>query len=262
MPLAEIVGVRIHFRLDGPPGFPVVMLSNSLGTNLSMWEPQVEALCAHYRILRYDTRGHGQTDTPPGPYTIEQLAEDAVALLDYLEIENVTFCGLSMGGMIAMLLGRTSPGRLDGLVLANTSAKIGSPESWDARIALVNENGMEAITSQVIERWFTPDFRLASPDTVNRSERMLRQNNPLGYVACCAAIRDTDQRKGLEEIKVPTLVISGARDAVTPPLEGETLASRIPGATHVVLDAAHLSNLEQSQHFNEAALSFLKDVYA
>src|SRR2546425_8728536 len=192
MPFATIAGARIHYLLEGPAGSHVLMLSNSLGTNFSMWDAQAREFNKHFRILRYDTRGHGQSSVTPGPYSIERLAKDVIALLDALDLDRVHFCGLSMGGMIGMWLGVNAPERLSKLVLCNTAAKIGTSEFWKARIDAVQKNGMKAVASAVVERWFSPAFRQKSPATISSTLKMIESANPDGYAACCAAIRDFD----------------------------------------------------------------------
>src|SRR5437762_2495109 len=259
MPFLDLAGVRVHYRIDGPDAAPVVMLSNSLGTNLAMWESQLPSFTTRYRVLRYDTRGHGESAVTSGPYTIEQLARDALALLDALEIERMNFCGLSMGGMIGQWLGARSPGRLTKLVLSNTTAKIGSPETYNARIDTVRNGGMVAITDAVLARWFTPAFMTASPTAVARVRSMLNATPPGGYIACCEAIRDMDQREIVAAISVPTLVIAGTHDVPTPPTDARFLADRIKGARYVELPAAHLSNIEAAPAFTSALTEFLND---
>lgn len=245
------------YMLSGPADVPLLMFSNSLGTNLRMWEPQAAALENKFRILRYDTRGHGRSLNSPGPYTIEQLGRDVLELLDRLEIGQVSFCGLSMGGMIGMWLGIHAPERLRRLVLANTGAKIGTAELWNTRIAAVERGGMAALTQATLERWLTAEFRAKSPETVARVREMLETTPAAGYAACCAAIRDCDLREDIAAIRVPTLVIAGARDPATPAADGRFAAERIGGARYAELDSAHLSNLEQTGRFNQELAEFL-----
>lgn len=248
---------RIHYALEGQSGAPVLVFSNSLGTNYSMWDAQTVAFAKKFRVLRYDTRGHGQSSQTPGPYSIEQLAKDVLALLDALDLKRVSFCGLSMGGMIGMWLGVNAAERLSHLVLCNTGAKIGTTEAWNARIDAVEKSGMSAIASAVVDRWFTPAFREKAPVTVAGILKMLEGTNPSGYAACCAAVRDFDFREQLSKIHKPTLVISGARDPATPPSDGRFLAQRIPAAKYVELNAAHLSNIEDAELFTHELGVFL-----
>jgi 3-oxoadipate enol-lactonase len=256
MPFIEIGKLRAHYELTGNDK-PVLVLSNSLGTNFSMWDPQMPELQRHFRILRYDTRGHGQSSVTPGDYTIEQLGRDALDLMDSLSIERVHFCGLSMGGMIGMRLAIHAPDRVHRLVLCNTAARIGTKEIWNARIATVRRDGMQSIAAAVIERWFTPEFRASNPEKVAPPQRMLENTSPEGYAACCAAIRDMDQCEVVAQIKAPTLVIYGKSDPVIPIPDAHFLAERIPGATEQALAAAHLSNIEQSDAFTKAVGDFL-----
>lgn len=252
-------GCRLHWRLDGPQGAPVLLLSNSLGTNMDMWAPQMPALTQHFRVLRYDSRGHGLSDAPAGPYSIDLLGRDAVGLLNVLGIEKVRFAGLSKGGMVGQWLGANAPDRLSHLVLCNTAAEMSPPDPWNARIALVKAQGMGAIVNGVVERWFTEPFRTAHPEAIAPITAMLHATPVEGYTACCAAVRDMDQRTSLPRITVPTLVIGGRQDPATPIAKSLELAALIPGAGLVELDAAHLSNIEQAEAFTAALLSFLKD---
>jgi 3-oxoadipate enol-lactonase len=249
--------VRLHYLLEGRPGAPVLVLSNSLGTNLSMWEPQMPALLEKFQVLRYDGRGHGQSSVTPGPYNIAQLAGDVAALMDYLEIGRAHFCGLSMGGMIGMWLGTHLGRRLDRLVLSNTAAKIGTTDGWNARIARVQGEGMAAIVPGVVDVWFTRDFQNYAQLQVGRVRDMLLTSPPQGYVANCAAVRDMDQRDAIAAVAVPTLVIAGRHDTSTPPEAGRFVADKIPGARFVELNAAHLSNWEVAQAFTSQLLNFL-----
>ena len=257
MPFADLADVRLHYQFDGPIGAPVLVLSNSLGTDLAMWEAQMQQLTRDHRVLRYDTRGHGQSATTPGPYSVEQLGRDVLALLDHLALERVTFCGLSLGGMTGMWVGAHAPARIARLVLANTTARIASPDSYKARIDIVNASGMAAISDAVLVRWFTPAFIAREPAIVAAVKAMLERTPPAGYVASCAAVRDMDQRDEVQAIAAPTLVIVGAHDGPTPPADGRFLADRIPGARLIELDAAHLSNIEAAPAFNAALASFL-----
>lgn len=259
MPFAQLADVRLHYQLDGDPRLPVLMLCNSLGTTLEMWAPQMPAFLAHFRVLRYDTRGHGQSEVTPGEYSIAQLGNDALALLDHLGIERVSFCGLSMGGMTGMWLGVHHPLRIWRLVLANTGAKVGDPSTWAARFDAVRKGGMAAITPSVLDRWFTARYQKLTPAEVDKVRAMLLATSPDGYIANGAAVRDMDQRADLERIKLPTLVIGGTHDGSTPPELGRAVAQAIEGARYVELDAAHLSNWEQAGAFTATVLSFLLD---
>lgn len=250
---------KLHYQIEGVSEAPLLVLSNSLGTTLDMWSPQMPALLEHFRVLRYDTRGHGQSEVTPGPYTIAQLGADVVALLNHLQIERAHFCGLSMGGMTGMWLGIHASDRIDKLVLCNTSAAIGVPEMWNARIAQVRQDGMQSVIPAVLQRWFTADFLSHAPAQVERVKAMLASTSVEGYVANCAAVRDMDQRSALSQIKRPTLVIAGRHDMSTPPEHGEFIAKAIAGARYVELNAAHLSNWEVAQSFTQQLLTFLTD---
>lgn len=258
MPFADLSDIRLHYRFDGPVDASVLVFSNSLGADLAMWEAQMPELMRNHRILRYDTRGHGQSAVTPGPYTIERLGRDVVALLDHLELDRAMFCGLSLGGMTGMWLGIHAPSRIARLVLANTAARIAPPDLWNARIDKVNAGGMAAVSDAVLARWFTPAFIAREPAILASMKAMMERTPPAGYVACCAAVRDMDQRGEVAAIAAPALVIVGMQDASTPPADGRFLAERIAGAKLVELDAAHLSNIEAAAGFNDALAAFLQ----
>jgi 3-oxoadipate enol-lactonase len=257
MPFAEISGGCIHYRMDGQPDAPALLLSHSLGADLSMWDRQVAALAPSFKILRYDCRGHGRSLVTPGPYSIELLGRDVVRLLDRLGISRVHFCGLSMGGMVGMWLGAHEPARVDRLVLANTAAQLGPPAVWDTRMAAVRQGGMSSVAGTIIERWFTPTFRARCSAEVEAVRQTILAVPPNGYISCCTALRDMDLRAELVSIRSPTLVIAGRDDPATPPEAGRAIASAIQGARYVELPAAHLSNIEAAAVFNTAALDFL-----
>jgi len=223
-----------------------------------MWDRQMPVLLRQFRVLRYDTRGHGGSSVTPGPYTNAQLADDVIRLLDSLEIERAHFCGLSMGGMAGMRLGVAAPERIGRLVLCSTGAKIGSAESWKARIDTVLQQGMAAVTDSILGRWFTAAFAAQNPEVIEPIRRMLVECSPEGYVACSEAIRDADERDAISQIRARTLVISGRHDPATPPTDGHFLAERIPGARYLELPGSHLSNIECSDEFNRAIMSFLQ----
>lgn len=257
MPSLEHADLRLHYEVDGPEAAPWLILSNSLGTTLEMWEPQMPELRRHFRVLRYDTRGHGRSSIPAGPYSIDQLGADVVALMDGLGIARAHFCGLSMGGMTGIWMGIHQPQRVDRLVLCNTAALIGPASNWNARIDKVRSEGMEAIVPAVIERWFTKAWVDRAPDEVARVRDMLLATDREGYVANCAAVRDMDQRAGAAGIKAPTLVITGTHDQATSARDGKWLSEQIPGARYLELDAAHLSNWERAEEFTRGLTGFL-----
>jgi 3-oxoadipate enol-lactonase len=258
MAFAQLPDGQIHYEWSGPEQAPVLVFSNSLGTTHRMWDGQMNSFAQHFRVLRYDTRGHGESSATPGPYTIEQLGCDLIRMLDALGLPRVYFCGLSMGGMTGMFLGSRAPQRFHKLVLCNTAAKIGTSETWNSRIETVQKGGMKAVASAVIERWFTPEYRRSHPAETAAALQMLEQTNPEGYIANCAAVRDFDQRRTLGEIKVPALIVSGTHDPVTPPAEGQFLTKQIPAAEYTELGASHLSNIEARDEFNRQVLKFLR----
>lgn len=250
----------LNYRLEGPEDAPVLVLSNSLGTALEMWEDQAEALRERFRLLRYDTRGHGGSPTPPGPYAIEDLGRDVISLLDRIGVERASFCGLSIGGMTGMWLASEAPEKVERLVLCCTSALLGPKSVWDERIQTAREQGMAALVDGVIERWFTPAFRAENPEIVQNMSRTLRETNPEGYAGCCAAVRDMDLRDRLRSIKSPTLVISGADDPATPPDHGRFIAEAVPGARfEVVPRASHIANVEQPEKVTRLILNHLEE---
>ena len=257
MPFLELGAMRLHYRWDGPENAPVVVLSNSLGTDLTMWDAQAAAWSRSFRVLRYDTRGHGRSLVTPGPYRMEQLGSDVVALLGSLEVERAHFCGLSMGAQTGMWLAANAPERLGKLVLANTGAKIGSPESWASRMKAVEKGGMASVVPQVMERWFTSAFHKEKPEKVAAVGRLLESTSPDGYLANCAAVRDFDYREAVKKIALPTLVIAGSADTSTPPVDGRYLAEQIAGARYLELAAAHLSNIEDEARFTREVADFL-----
>lgn len=253
-------GIEVTYELSGAPDAPVVTLSHSIATNLRMWDRQVAELNTRYRVLRYDTRGHGRTDAPPGPYSLEQLADDVHALLEALAIERTHFVGLSMGGMIGQTLALAHPQFLAGLVLCDTSASLppGADRIWDERIEATRADGMEAHVEPTISRWFTPGFISASPDAVDSVRAMIRATPVDGYIGCAEAIKRLDLLERLPAIATPTLVAVGAEDPGTPPSAAHAIRQRIPDAELVVIESAsHLCNIEQPEAFNQALLGFL-----
>ncbi len=249
--------IRIHVHIDGPSDAPVVLFSNSLGADLRMWDAQADTFAGRFRVVRYDGRGQGGSDTPAGPYTIEALGGDALAVLDALEVERAHICGISMGGMVAQWLAAIHPERVGRAVYANTAAKIGSDEMWDARIEAVRAGGMEAIRDAVLGRFFTDSFRRDS-EVFRRTSDTFEATSPEGYVSLCYAVRNADLRPLVGAIRAPSLVVAGAHDVATPPAEARWLHEQIPGSELMVFaDAAHLSNVEQPGPFNQAVLDFL-----
>lgn len=257
MPFVKSADAQIHYAREGQPAKPPLILSNSLGADLSMWNLQIPEFSKSFRVLRSDTRGHGKSSLPPGPYSIEQLAKDVLALADSLQLERFHFCGLSMGGQMGMWLAANVPQRLNKVVLCSTAAKIGTPEMWNPRIATVLKEGMKTVAASAIERWFTPAFRAKNPSVIAGIQKILETTSPEGYAWCSAAVRDFDFRENLINIRTPTLVISGTHDPATTPADGQFLANHIPGARYVELNGAHLSNIEDADPFTREVLSFL-----
>jgi 3-oxoadipate enol-lactonase len=256
MPFAKLPDAQLHYEWTGDEHLPVLLFCNSLGTNLRMWDAQVEAFAKHFRLLRYDTRGHGQSSVTPGPYTIEQLSGDVVRLLDALQLDRVYFCGLSMGGTTGMFLGASASERFQRVALCNTSPKFGTRDTWGARIKAVQTGGMKAVAGGVIERWLTPRFRASHPEETQAVLAMLETANPQGYIANCEAVRDADMRSTLAKIRVPCLVVSGTHDQSATPADGLQLLQSISGSQYVELSAAHLSNIEARDEFNRCTLQF------
>ena len=259
MPFITANQARIFYRLEGQDGLPVIVLSHSIGTDHAMWTPQVADLTQYFRVLRYDTRGHGASDCPAGEYSVEQLGRDVVALVDALRISKFAFCGLSMGGAVGQWLALHTPERLTHLVLANTSPRFGTPEQWNSRIQAVRQGGMAAIVGMALGRFFSPEFLASSSPEVSSIRSVLLGTVPEGYVSCCAALRDFDSTAVLEKIKTPALVIVGDKDVSTPLAgSGDVLVRGISGANLVRLPVAHLSNLEAPRSFTAALIAFLQ----
>jgi 3-oxoadipate enol-lactonase len=257
MAMIDADGTPINILVEGNADAPALLLSNSLGTNLHMWGEQAKAMSKYFRVIRYDQRGHGKSGVPNGAYSIERLGRDALAILNALDIPRAHFCGLSMGGMTGMWLARFASDRIDKLVLSNTGPKSLMPDSWNARIRAVLSKGIGAVADAVLGIWFTKEFRDRDPKAVARMREMLIATDPQGYVGCCAAIRDMDQRWGIGDIKLPTLIIAGKEDNATPLAQSEFMASRIAGAELTILKAGHISNVEQAAPFTAALEMFL-----
>lgn len=251
-------GVRLHHRVDGPDGGPVLLFCNSLGTDLRMWDPQVAALAGRFRVARFDARGHGRSDAPAGAYRLEDLAADPLAVLDALGAARASVCGISLGGMVAMRLASDHPDRVARLLLVSTATRIGTPEGWEERVRLVRTAGMSAVADVVIPRFFTEGFRRREPGIVAEIEGMVRSTAPDGYVGSCRALGEADLFDVAPTISAPALVVAGRHDAVTPPEDVEGLTKRLPRAELAVLDeSSHLCNLEVPDRFNELVTEFL-----
>ncbi|MSR14743.1 MAG: 3-oxoadipate enol-lactonase [Gammaproteobacteria bacterium] len=259
MPHFESNGATIHYRIEGDTGAPLVLLSNSLASNLSMWDLQVPALlAAGFRVLRYDTRGHGASSVPTGPYTVETLAADACGLLDHLGEARAHFCGLSLGGMTGQKFATLYPERLFSLVLCATAAYMGPPDLWAGRIKTVEEGGMQAVVDTTLSRWFTEANQQRLKTEVASIRAGILATPTAGYVGCGAAVRDMDQRESIRAISAPTLVMVGALDPATTVDSARLLNERINGSEMVIIrDTQHLFNVEEPREFNAALVDFL-----
>ncbi|MEO8422839.1 MAG: 3-oxoadipate enol-lactonase [Actinomycetota bacterium] len=252
--------IAVHHVVEGPAGAPALVLSNSLGSTLEVWDRQMAALVPHFRVIRYDLRGHGVSPVPPGPYDIADLGADVLALLDVLGVDRTHVGGVSIGGQIGMWIAANAPDRVDRLVLCCTAPRFEPPEAWAARAATVRAEGTAAIADAVVARWFTPAFSAEFPGFVREMRDMIASTPPEGYAACCGVVERTDLRPSLSAIHVPTLVIAGAEDPAAPPAQAERIAGEIPGARLAVVDrAAHLANVERSDEVNTLILEHLLD---
>lgn len=257
-------GIALHYEIEGAPDAPALVLSNSLGTDLQMWAPQMDSLLSRFRVLRYDTRGHGGSGLPAplsgslaAPFGFAELGQDVLAIMDHAGIGRAHFCGLSMGGMTGMWLAANHPERFDRVVLANTAALIGPASGWDTRIQTVRSQGMAAIVDAVLARWFSAAWLAGNAARIAPVRQMLLDASAEGYTANCAAVRDADLRALLERVSCPVLVIAGTHDLATTPAQGRAVAQGIADARYVELDGAHLSNWEQPEGFAQAVCGFL-----
>jgi 3-oxoadipate enol-lactonase len=250
-------GCPIYVEVAGREEAPALMLSNSLGTNLHMWDDQVSELSKHFRLIRYDRRGHGKSGVPKGPYSMERFGRDALSVLDALGIKKTNWCGLSMGGMVGQWLGANAPDRVEKLILSNTNFCYADKTPWRDRIKFIREKGLNELAGPNMERWFTKEFRDRAPETLTRLKEAFVATNPDGYIACCEAIMAMDFTGSNPRIKAPTLVIVGAHDPATPPSAGEAIQKQVPGAKLASLNAAHIANVEQPQIYTETVLNFL-----
>jgi 3-oxoadipate enol-lactonase len=258
----SLVTARGSFRvaIDGDPALPALVLSNSLGTTLEMWAPQVDAFARSHRLIRYDTRGHGGSQVTPGPYTFEALGRDVLAVMDALDIATAAFCGISMGGHTGLWLGLHAGERLDALVVCNSAARIGSEAAWNERAATVRRDGstaMRALADSAPGRWFSADFVARQPRVVQRTQAGLATIAPEGYAACCDALARSDLRSGIGRIATPTLLVAGTFDPVTPIADAQAMQAAIPGARLATVPASHLSNLEAPEAFAQVVPPFV-----
>jgi 3-oxoadipate enol-lactonase len=257
MPMIDADGCPINVEIQGSDSAPVLILSNSLGTNLHMWDDQMPEWSKHFRVVRYDRRGHGKSGVPKGPYSMERFGRDVLAIADSLKIKKFNWCCLSMGGMVGQWLGANAPGRVDKLILSNTNYNYADKGPWNDRIKFVQEKGLAQLVEPNMERWFTKGFRERAPQTIARIKEIFLATDPAGYIACCEAIRDMDFTASNPSITAPTLVIVGTQDPATPPAAGEAIAKQIKGAKLAALDAAHIANMEQPKLYTETVLNFL-----
>lgn len=248
---------RLSFDVEGPQEAPPLLLLNSLGTTTDLWKQQLGQLTPLFRVIRFDTRGHGLSDSPPGPYTLERLGRDALAILAAANAPRAHICGISLGGMVALWLAANAQERVDRVIAANTGATIGTPSFWNQRIDAVQASGLSGITDTSTKRWFTDRFCQTDPVIVGRFRSMLSACTVEGYAGCCAALRDANLNDDLARIAAPVLVINGANDEATPPEAGNLIRNQVGGARAVTLESAHLSNVEQAGAFNATILSFL-----
>ena len=248
---------RIFYRAEGPVDAPGIIFSNSLGCDHLMWQAQSDALKHRFRVVRYDQRGHGASDVPEGVYPLERLGADVIGIADHLGLEKFHFCGLSMGGLTGQWLGINQSERLITLTLADTSPHFRPPEMWDQRMDMIRQGGMAAITNMVLGRFFTGSFHKSDPGTVSDFRNVLEQTDPQGYLGCSAMLQQADTHDDLKKITTPTLIITGRHDQSTPPERGEMIAAEIKGAVHVVVDAAHVSNVERPDDFTRILADFL-----
>jgi 3-oxoadipate enol-lactonase/4-carboxymuconolactone decarboxylase len=258
LPFATIRGTRMFYRLQGNAGQPVLILSHSISTDNAMWDLQADGLLPYFQVLRYDTRGHGASEATAGEYSVEMLGKDILGLADALEIPQFAFCGLSLGGAIGQWVAVHAPQRVTHLVLANTSPQFVPRANWETRIGAVLKGGMPAVVDLAMQRFFSADALAKHNPHVGSIRSVFLGTDPVGYLGCCAALRDMNHVELIRQIKAPTLVISGDRDVATPwSGHGERLAQEIPGAKAIHLTAAHLSNIERPHSFTTALLEFL-----
>lgn len=249
--------MEIEFRLDGPEDAPLLVLSNSLGTTWEMWQAQIPALTQHFRVLRYNTRGHGRSAVGSQPVTLERLGQDVIALLDHLDVQRAFFCGISLGGMTGLWLNRHAPERFCRIVVANTAARIGLEAGWRDRAATVREQGMDPVAQSAADRWFTPAFRQNNPEVVYPLIEQLAATLAEGYAACCDALAMADLRDDLTQMPRPMLVIAGESDPVTTSRDAEAIVVDAPHAHFLILPASHLSNVACAAAFNQHVITFL-----
>lgn len=250
--------VQLYYQTAGDPANPALLLSNSLGTRWQMWQPQIDALTKYFYVISYDSRGHGESNKPAGPYSLTRLGQDALCVLGALGIKKAHFCGISMGGLTGLWLAVYAPERFLKIVVANTAAKIGTKEGWQSRAAAVREQGLAELATSAPQRWFTPGFIRKHAALVEQLTDTLAEQDKEGYAACCDALAEADLRADLSRIQLPLLVIAGSADPVTTVADAEAIVQACPSASLVSLKASHISNLEQPAAFNRALSQFLR----
>ena len=258
MPTFISNGAEIHYQTFGDASKPALVFSNSLGTHLSMWQAQIEFFQSAYYVIAYDTRGHGQSAAPQGPYTLQQLGEDVIHLLDHLQVQQAAFCGISMGGLTGQWLAIHHPEQFSHVVVCNTAAKIGQDQAWLDRAALVREQGLAPIATTAAGRWFTEPFIQSQAATVAQLATNLEAGSAEGYASCCEALAKADLREQINTISVPVLIIAGQQDPVTTVADGQFMQEQIKGSQLFEINASHISNVEQPEDFNQALLKFIQ----
>lgn len=258
MPTFTSQDAEINYQTFGDATKPALVFSNSLGTNFKMWQPQIDHFQQDFFVICYDTRGHGASSAPQGPYTLDQLGQDVVNLLDHLNIEKAAFCGISMGGLTGQWLAINKPERFSHVIVCNTAAKIGQEQAWQDRAALVREQGLTPIASTAAGRWFTEPFIQSNAATVATLSNDLGAGSPEGYASCCEALAKADVREQLKDIQVPVFIVAGQQDPVTTVADGEFMQQRIANAELFEINASHISNIEQPEAFNQAVQAFIQ----
>lgn len=253
----QLKNFNCHYKYEDFGHDQTLVLSNSLGTNLSMWNDNIDVLSRSFNILRYDKRGHGKSSIHQDELTIAELAEDVIELVDTLQLENVYFCGLSIGGLTGQWLAINRPDRFKKIIIANTAAKIGTIEGWETRIKQVSEFGLESILEGTASRWFTPEYREKNPDKVENILNDFKNNSLKGYTACCYAVGGANLTNDLNKIEIPLLIIAGEKDEVTTVEDGKFIQERAKNAQLITFNAAHLSNMENPQEFSKQIIQFI-----
>lgn len=257
MRTAESNDARLRYEVGGVEGAKLLVLANSLGSSVRMWDKALPALEERHRVLRFDMRGHGDSEASVGPLRIEQLGHDVLRLMDEVKADRASICGVSLGGLVGLWLGIHAGNRVDRLILANTAARIGTRQMWEQRIATVRSAGISELAASTLERWFTPAYRAEHPEEMEQIHKMIATTDPQGYSTCCGVLRDTDLRAEVAEVKAASLVITGTHDPATPPEDGRALHAGLPHSTYVELNASHMSAWECANEFAEAVMQHL-----